>query len=183
MRVIRKFVYGAEMSTNAVYLARLLLAERNAMLRQVRRIVGSDAAEDVAQKLWLKIQNVRDDPPILNKRAYLYRLAHNLAVDHVQNDQRQATVAERAEALLWGADFELGPERIIESRDMLEQIRAAIIALPEPTRTILRLTRLEGKTQRETAELVGVTTTTVENHLRRALSHLGRIRDGDMGTR
>lgn len=170
------------MSSNAVALTRLILAERKSLLGQLRRIVGSDAAEDVAQKLWFRIQNVRDDPPIENKRAYLRRLARNLAIDHVHGDRRQATVAERAEALLWGADFELGAERIIESRDMLERIRAAIAALPEPTRSILRLTRLEGKTQRETAEMLGVSTTTVENHLRRALARLGRVRDGDGDT-
>lgn len=168
------------MSFNAISLTRLLLAERKSVLRQVRRLVGHDAAEDVAQKLWLKIQTVREDSPIRNGRAYLHRLAHNIAVDHVQGDRRQATVAERAEALLWGVDFELGPERIVESRDMLGRIRTAMATLPEPTRTILRLTRIEGLTQRETAERVGVTTTTVENHLRRALAHLGRIRDGDV---
>lgn len=170
---------GGTVHNNALSLTRLLLAERKSLLRQVRRLVGNDAAEDVAQKLWLKIQTVRDDPPILNPKAYLRRLAHNIAVDHVQGDQRQVSVAERAEALLWGVDFEPGSERIIESRDMLDRIRAAIIAMPEPTRTIIRLTRLEGKTQRETAEQIGVTTTTVENHLRRALAQLGRIRDGD----
>jgi len=166
-------------SSNAVSLARLLLAERTTLLRRVRRLVGQDAAEDVAQKIWLKIQRINDDPPILNKKAYLHRLAHNIAIDHVKGDQRQATVAERAEALLWGADFDLGPERIIESRDLLARIAGAIASLPEPTRTILRLTRLEGKTQREVAEEIGVSTTTVENHLRRALALLGRIRDGD----
>lgn len=167
------------MSSNAIDLTRLILAERKSLLRQLRRIVGNDAAEDVAQKLWLRIQKVRDHPPIENKRAYLHRLARNVAIDHVQSDRLQATVAERSEALLWGADFELGAERIIESRDMLEKIRATIAALPEPTKTILRLTRLEGKTQRETAELTGFSTTTVENHLRRALALLGRVRDGD----
>lgn len=168
-------------SSNSASLARLLLTERKSLLRRLQRVVGGDAAEDVVQKLWLKIQNVRDDPPIINKQAYLRRLAHNVAVDHIQGDRRQATVAERAQALLWGVDFELGPERIIESRDILDRIGAAIAALPEPTRTILRLTRLEGKTQREAAELVGVTTTTVENHLRRAFVQLGRIRDGEAG--
>lgn len=167
------------MPTNSIALSRLLLAERNSLLRQVRRLVGSDEAEDVAQKVWLKVQAVRDDTPILDKGAYLRRLAHNVAVDHVQGDQRQATVAERAEALLWGVDYELGPERIVDSRETLERVRAAIAALPDPTRTILRLTRLEGRTQRETAERVGVTTTTVENHLRHALALLARIRDGD----
>lgn len=169
------------MSSNATSLTRLLLAEHKSLLERLRRLVGNDAAHDVVQKVWIKIQNVRDDPPIENKRAYLRRLAHNVAVDHVQIDQRQASVAERAQALLWGVDFELGPERIIESRDMLERVGASIAAMPEPTRTILRMTRIEGKTQREVAEAVGVSTTTVENHLRRALAQLGRIRDGDGG--
>lgn len=169
------------MPTNSNALSRLLLAERQSLLRQVRRLVGSDGAEDVAQKLWLKVQAVRDDPPILNPRAYLRRLAHNVAVDHVQGDRRQGTVAKRAEMLLWGADHELGPERIVESRETLERIREAIVALPEPTRTILRVTRLEGRTQREAAQQVGVSTTTVENHLRRALAILARVRDGDAG--
>lgn len=169
------------MPSNATSLTRLLIAEHKSVLRQVRRLVGKESAEDVAQKLWLKIQKIRDYPPIENKRAYLHRLARNIAIDHLQSDRRQAAVAERAEALLWGVDFELGPERIIESRDMLDRIRAVIVALPEPTRTILRLTRLEGKTQRETAEHVGVSTTTVENHLRRALAELSRVRDGDEG--
>lgn len=168
------------MPTNSIALSRLLLAERNSLLRQVRRLVGRDSAEDVTQKIWLKAQAVRDDPPILDKWAYLCRLAHNVAVDHVHSEQRQATVAERAEALLWGADHDLGPERITESRETLDRVRSAIAALPEPTRTILRLTRLEGLTQREAAQQVGVTTTTVENHLRRALASLARIRDGDM---
>lgn len=167
------------MPTNSITLSRLLLAERKSLLRQVRRLVDRDGAEDVAQKLWLKIQTVRDDPPILDGRAYLRRLAHNVAVDHVRDDRRRATVAQRAEAWLWGADHELGAERIVESRETLERIRAAIIALPEPTRTILRLTRIEGRTQRETAQEVGVSTTTVENHLRCALALLARIRDGD----
>ena len=160
------------MPTNSITLSRLLLAERQSLLRQVRRLVGSDVAEDVAQKLWLKVQAVREEPPILDGHAYLRRLAHNVAVDHVRGDQRRVTAVERAEALLW-------PERIVESRETLERVRAAIAALPELTRTILRLTRLEGRTQRETAEQVGVTTTTVENHLRRALAVLARIRDGD----
>lgn len=89
----------------------------------MRRLAGSEGAEDVVQKLWLKVQRVRNDAPIRDERAYLRRLAHNAAVDHVQADWRQARVAERAEALLWGVDYELGPERIVESRETLERMR------------------------------------------------------------
>lgn len=73
------------MPTNSISLSRLLLAERRSLLRQVRRLMGSDGAEDVAQKVWFKVQAIRDDPPILDKEAYLRRLAHNVAVDHVQS--------------------------------------------------------------------------------------------------
>lgn len=166
------------MPSNSVALSRLLVAERELLMRQVQRFVGRDGAEDVAQKLWIKIQNVRDIPPILDKKAYLRRLAHNVAVDQLRDDARQDTVAERSRALLWGSDQTLDPERIVGSQEMLRQIRAAIIAMPEPTRTILRLTRIEGKKQREVAEIVGVSSTTVENHLRRALALLADVRDG-----
>lgn len=167
------------MSINATALSRLLLAERRSLLRQVSRLVGRDSAEDVAQKLWLKIQAVRDDPPIINKHAYLRRLAHNVAVDHIKGNQRKTAVAQHVEALLWEQDHEPGPDRIVESRETLQRVRDALANLPEPTRAILHLTRMEGLTQREAAERVGVSSTTVENHLRRAMAQLARIRDGE----
>ncbi len=59
------------MSNNAHALTRLLLAERPSLLRLAQRIVGDPAgAEDVTQSLWLRIQRIGDDPPIVQKRAY-----------------------------------------------------------------------------------------------------------------
>lgn len=79
---------------------RLLLAEHKAPVRRLRKLIVNDATQDVAQKVWIEIQTVRDSPPIHNQHAYLHRLAHSVAVDHGQNDQRQASVSERAQALL-----------------------------------------------------------------------------------
>lgn len=122
------------MPTNSVVLSHLLLVERKSLLRQVARLVGAECAEDVAQKIWLKIQGIRDDPPILDKKAYLRRLARNVALDHMQGNQRQALMVQRAEALLYGEEDELGTERIVESRETLERVHAAILALPCPNR-------------------------------------------------
>jgi len=168
------------MPTNAVALTRLLLNERPSLLRLAQRIVGTaPAAEDVTQSLWLRIQRVEDDPPIANKRAYLYRLATNLAVDHARSDQRREDVHAEAQALLWGSNASFTPERIVDALDTLRRVKAAAETLPEPTRSIFRMNRIEGLTQREIAAKVGLTTTSIENHIRRALTALGRARDGN----
>jgi RNA polymerase sigma factor (sigma-70 family) len=156
------------MPTNSVALSRLLLAERNSLLRQVRRLVGSEGAEDVAQKLWLKIQAVRDDPPILDKKAYLRRLAHNVAVDHVQGDQRRRDVHVEAMALLHEGVDGISGERVVLARDELACAQAAIAELPATTRDIFLLSRMDGMAQREIAAHLGVSRPTVEKHLRRA---------------
>jgi len=83
------------MTTNALALTRLLIRERPSLLRLARRIVGSaPAAEDVTQTLWLRVQRIEDDPPILHKRAYLYRLATNLATDQLRARRRYDALFE-----------------------------------------------------------------------------------------
>lgn len=166
------------MPSNILALSRLLVAERPSLLRQLRRIVGGDGAEDVAQKLWLKVQTVRDDPPILDPAAYLRRLAHNVAVDHVRGEQRRRDVHAEAVALLHeGADSEVCGERVVMARDQLAHAAAAIAALPSLSRRILVLSRVEGLPQREIAAVLGVSRPTVEKHLHRALDAVAAALD------
>lgn len=168
------------MPTNATALTRLLLTERLSLLRLAQRIVGTaPAAEDVTQALWLRVQRIEDDPPILNKRAYLYRLATNLAVDHASGEARRAEVHEEAQALLWGADHALAADRVAIANETLRRIEAAIGSLPEQTRRIFELHRYEGLTQRALADRLGISTTAVEKHMRRAMRVLAEARDGN----
>ncbi|MFT3968207.1 MAG: sigma-70 family RNA polymerase sigma factor [Sphingobium sp.] len=165
------------MSTNTLSLSRLLQAERRSLLRRLRRIVGNDTAEDVAQKLWLKIQTVEDDPPILNPRAYLHQLAMNAARDELRLARRRSAETQaEIDELLWLEDDTPSPDRIALGRDLLERIVEAIEGLPEPTRSIFRLNRFDGLAQREIAARYGVSTTIVERHIRRALKFLASVR-------
>lgn len=166
------------MPTNMLALSRLLVTERKSLLRRVGRLVGGDRAEDVLQKLWLKIQLVRDDPPIDNPGAYLHRLAMNAATDELRAAARQHTETQaEIEKLLWIEDDSPQPDRIALDRDLLRRIGERVEALPEPTRTIFTLNRFEGVAQREIAARFGVSTTIVERHIRRALKALSDVRD------
>lgn len=168
------------MPTNATALTRLLLTERLSLFRLAQRIVGTGpAAEDVTQSLWLRVQRIGDDPPILNKRAYLYRLATNLAVDHASSEARRTQIHEEAQALLWGTDHALAADRVVIASETLQRIEVAIEGLPEQTRRIFELHRYEGLTQRVLAEQLGISTTAVEKHMRRAMRILAQARDGE----
>ncbi len=163
------------MSSDAAVLTELLIRERPALLRLVRRILGSDsAAEDVIQSIWLRVRGVTGEQAIGNHRAYLYRLASNLATDHGRERTRRTRLL--AEHYLWGPDEVLSTEEQVMARDELERVLDAAGHLPEPTRTMFRLNRLQGLTQPDVARRLGVSVTTVENHLRMALHRLAWAR-------
>ena len=168
------------MPTNAVALTRLLLTERPSLMRLAQRIVGSaETAEDVTQNLWFQVQRVDDDPPIANRRAYLYRLTANLATDHVRADSRRASIQTKAQAYLWDEWDQPSPEQDVIARDELARVLRAAEELPEPTKGIFRLHRFKGMAQAEVAAHYGVSTTTIEKHIRRALTALRNARDAE----
>ncbi len=63
------------------------------------------------------------------------------------------------------------------AQDELQRVLDAAGHLPEPTRTIFRLNRLQGLTQAGIARRLG-SVTTVENHVRTALQRLAWARSG-----
>lgn len=156
-----------------------MIAERSALLRRVQRVVGDPGdAEEVVQSMWLKVQGLTDSAPILSKRAYLFRLARNLALDMRRSQQRRGRLADDVQHLLSESDDTPGQDRILDSVLVLERVRQAALALPEPTRTIFRLNRFEGESHKAIAKRLAISTTTVENHIRRALEVLAAARDG-----
>lgn len=167
------------MATNAVLLSRLLLSERPSVVRLARRIVGDAlTAEDIAQSLWLRIQRIADEPPIRNKRAFLYRLTVNLATDHLRRARTEASVfdveADHDTLESGGAS----PERAVLGAEALRRATDALKELSPRCRAVVRMRRLEDRPVGEIAEALGISRQMVWRYLTEAMNHLSdRLED------
>lgn len=125
-------------------------------------------AEDVLQEVFLKLFRMPPDPSLAKPRAYLFQMAHNLALDSIKR-QPQWTDLDGCAHLL-----QSGPEDCI-SRIDLEQ---ALAALPLAEREIATL-HLNGDLKfREIAAVLDLPLGTVLWKYQRALGKLRILLDG-----
>jgi len=136
-----------------------------------RRVQCPDLAADLAQETFLRLLGAAPVGAIGNGQAYLFRTAANLAVDH-QRRQRLLPLIDDPEALQAVADDSPTPERVVLSRRELAAVEAALEDLPERTRDVFILARVEGLTYQAIGRRLNIPTQTAYSHMVRALCHL-----------
>lgn len=148
------------------WLANGLLAcegEVRAWLR--RRLPAREDADDLIQEAYCRIWSALDARPIDNPRAYFYQTVRSVMVDRIR---RTAVVNISAIAdieALPVLEETSSPERIVAARMDLQRVQALIDTLPERRRRIMKLRKIDGLSQREIAEAMGVSEGIVENEL------------------
>lgn len=160
------------MPTNAFALTRMLIAERPLLVRLAQRIVGDvHTAEDIAQSLWFRVQRIEDDPPILNKRAYLFRLATNLATDHARADKRQRALFDSDGLPEDVADDQPSVEKALADRAQFNAFMTALDELPPRTRRVVVMRKFNNRPINEIAEELGLSRSSIAKMLQAALLH------------
>lgn len=146
----------------------IFLEQRPMLLRMlVARLGHRDDAEDTLQDMWLRIDQLTDQP-VAQPAAFLYRVAANLATDRrIAAGRRGARDAAWVDVQPRADDFP-DAERVLLARDRLRTVEAAIAEMPDRMATALRLFRIEGRSQKLIAEQLGITVSGVEKLLQRA---------------
>jgi len=142
--------------------------------RYVRSIIGSAAdAEDLAQEAFVRLYtSLQSENRIGNVRSWLFRVAHNLAIDylrqvrHLDHDVPEGWEL-REDRLDPGANAE---QRLLE-QEQRQRLRRAMIRLSPQERYCLEL-RAEGLSYREIAEVLGVSISSVNTFLGRGVKKL-----------
>lgn len=108
-------------------------------------------------------------------QAYLSRIATNLLRDRAKRAARQMTGSHvpADETRLAGHD----QQRLLESRDMLARVEAAMLKLRPKTREIFMAHRIDGLSYSEIAERTGLSVRGVEKQMSKAIAQLDRILD------
>lgn len=149
----------------------LLLAEYVEFDRRLTRRLGSpDLASEALNETYLRLSGMREIGPVRNPKAYLFRIALNIASDRRRAEKRRLT-ADEVDSLLEIPDDRPDAARVIEDRSEVELLKRAIAELPERRRRVLMLSRIDGLPNREIAALLGVTVRTVETDLKQAVEH------------
>lgn len=135
---------------------------RRELLRYATRLVGESRAEDVVQQALLNAHGAMTSSAAdIRLRPWLYRIAHNAALNTLRATHRQDELDERLAAA--GS-----VEDEVETRERLHEALAAIARLPEPQRDALTLRALEGRSHEEIALALDVSPGAARQHLHRA---------------
>ena len=143
----------------------------------IRRQLGpahADAAEDLHQETWIAIARnaATFDPAKASFRSWLYTIARNKVWDHFRR-QKVAILASGAEdAAMMVPDPGQSPLEQVQSRELAEEIVAAVDALPVEQRGAFVMFAHGGLSLEEIAQVTGVAVETAKSRLRYARAKL-----------
>lgn len=154
----------------------------------LRRLVGNVDAEDVAQEVFVKVSRSLDRfRGEARLSTWIYRIATNTAMDHLRKP-----AAQQAKRQTNGPATDDNPpdnndeapvdndplvDTLLIRKDMTECIRGLVDDLPEYYRTVLVLGDLEGFTNAEISDVLGLSLDTVKIRLHRGRHRLKKAMD------
>lgn len=138
-----------------------------------RRLRNRQRAEDLAHDAFVRVlegEQQQGQQEVQQPRAYLHQITRNIAVDQFRRDERRALVEQGASGMdeAGGGD----PESLMHALQLAESIEQALVELPLKCRQVFIWQKLDGLSQAEIAERLGLSRNMVERYMIRTLRHL-----------
>ena len=136
--------------------------------------------DDLIQNVFTRLAGRRATTHIENPEAYLMTTASSVWKDysrkrnrhgynaHVEYDDEQHSVEG------------FGPDRVLEGREAVKRLVAALMELPPRTRQVYVLCRVDGMKRKDVARRIGISVSAIEKHLMKATTHIS-VLFGDYG--
>ncbi len=154
----------------------------------VARIVPPKDIEDIVQETYVRVCQVTGRRKLRSPRAFMFKTARNLALDHIRRHEfRFAVSAEENPELGYGEARDGGNATYEQAAadEEFAEFCDAVRQLPVQCRRAFVLKKVYGLSQKEIAQQLGISESTVEKHvalgLRRCAEQLLARRDADDG--
>jgi RNA polymerase sigma-70 factor, ECF subfamily len=155
---------------------------RPRICRYLTRLVGPSEAEDLAQEVFVKVsRGLPDFQGAAKLSTWIYRIATNVATDRLRSRSFKETRSDKAVSPHEGSAEDAGalPDKkspSLERQRMREEmsscVHSYINTLPENYRAVVTLSDIEGLTNQEIADVLGLTLDVVKIRLHRGRARL-----------
>ena len=129
--------------------------------------------DDVVQESFVRLLKARATTPIRSVKAFLFRVAHNVAIDRHRRSLSGIEVAVADGATDNVVDESADITAAIGANEKERVLAAALATLPERAYEVVVLCKFEGLSHGEAAERLGISKRTVDEHVRRGMKRLG----------
>ena len=145
-----------------------------------RRTANADDARDLVQEIFSRVAGMAAGSSLQaidRPQAYLSRMATNLLRDRTKRASRRMEHSHvpLEDVVLVGVD----QQRLLEARDMLQRVEAAVLRLRPKTREIFMAHRVEGLSYAEIAQRTGLSIKGVEKQMSKAIAAIDRMLERD----
>jgi RNA polymerase sigma-70 factor (family 1) len=126
-------------------------------------------SEEIVQDVFLKVWTKRTELPALdNFDAFLFIVARNHIYNVLRKKSVEPVLSHPAPPCLDNA----GPEQVFCAKETLQLVEQAVALLPDQQQAVFRLSRNEGLDYNTIALQLGISRSTVKNHMTKALRFL-----------
>lgn len=149
-------------------LTKTFISLRSSLARSVGGIVPPKEIEDIVQETFVRACQAAHRSEIKAPRSFLYRTARNLALDQVKRAETRLTVSlDKDPSAQPGFQHNLADETLerVSTDEEFARFCQAVRHLPTQIRRAFVLKKVYGYSQREIADEMGLSQSTVEKHI------------------
>lgn len=142
--------------------------ENHAFLKRflTRFVFKQQDIEDIAQEAFLRAYSAEKRCEIGQPKAFLFRIARNVALTRLKKQSRQISGYFGEAAPSGEVGFEPGTDDQLEAQQSVALYCAAVAALPKKCREAFLLRKVHGLSHKEIAEHMSLSVSSVEKYLR-----------------
>lgn len=140
------------------------------------RVRNPADVDDLVQEVFVQLIKRTRGEPIEHIEQYLFQTAANVLKDQGRRKQaRHQDAHDSFDEDLHVLAMELSPERVVLGEESVERVARALQELPERTRDIFFLRAMDHCKFADIARMLGVSKSTVEKEMVKAMSHLDHV--------